>query len=235
VQWSGELQSGYLLKRYKRFLADVVLDNGTEITVHCPNTGAMTGCAEPGSRVWLSVSENPKRKYSMTWELLETAAGNKVCIHSALANTLVAEALGDGRISPLASYPLWQREKKLASGSRMDFYAAATADLPECYLEVKSVTLDCGDGLGAFPDAVSKRASRHIDDLLVLRECGARVVLLFAVLHEGIARVTPAAAIDPAYARNLREAVAAGLEVFAYKAEISAVHMALSAVVPVYV
>jgi len=235
VQWSGELQSGYLLRRYKRFLADVVLDDGTEVTVHCPNTGAMTGCAEPDSRVWLSVSDNPKRKYSMTWELLETEAGDKVCIHSALANTLADEALADDRIRPLVGYPSWQREKKLPTGSRIDLYAAATADLPECYVEVKSVTLDCGGGLGAFPDAVSKRASRHIEDLLALRDCGARVVLLFAVLHEGIARVTSAADIDPDYARNLRAAVAAGLDVFAYKAEISNAHMTLGSALPVSV
>jgi len=233
VQWHGELQGGYLLRRYKRFLADVVLDSGEEITVHCPNTGAMTGCAEPGSRVWLSRSANLKRKYSMTWELLETEAGATVCIHSALANGLVHEGLLAGRVADLAGYTQWQRERKLASGSRIDFYAPPTQGLPECYVEVKSVTLDCGKGLGAFPDAVSKRASKHIEELAELRQQGARVVLLFAVLHEGIQRVTAASHIDPVYARTLGEAVDAGLEVLAYKANISLEQMVLGASLPV--
>jgi sugar fermentation stimulation protein A len=229
VYWQGELQGGILLRRYKRFLADVVLDSGEEVTVHCPNTGAMTGCDVPGSRVWMSVSANPKRKYSMTWELLETATGANVCIHSALANDLVDEALQAGGIAALAAYPNWQREKKLASGSRIDFYAPAAGELPECYVEVKSVTLDCGGGLGAFPDAVSKRASRHIEDLLELRRQGARVVLLFAVLHEGIQRVMPAAHIDPVYTRTLQAAFGTGLEVIAYRAEITLEQMVLTA------
>lgn len=233
MQWQGELQGGYLLRRYKRFLADVVLDSGEEVTVHCPNTGAMTGCAEPGSRVWLSVSANPKRKYSMTWELVETASGEAVCIHSALANGLVDEALQAGQISELAGYPNWQREKKLASASRIDFYAPAANGLPECYVEVKSVTLDCGGGRGAFPDAVSKRASRHIVDLCELREQGARVVLLFAVLHVGIQRVTPAAHIDPVYATTLSAAADVGLELIAYKADISLDGMMLGGSLPV--
>jgi len=232
VRWQGELQGGVLVRRYKRFLADVVLDSGEEVTVHCPNTGAMTGCAEAGSRVWLSVSANAKRKYSMTWELLETAAGATVCIHSALANNIVHEALLDGQISELKGYPEWQREKKLASASRIDFYAPAAMGLPECYVEVKSVTLDCGNGLGAFPDAVSKRASRHITDLCALRQQGARVVLLFAVLHDGIDQVTPAAHIDPVYASTLREAVTAGLDAVAYKADINLERMVLSTPLP---
>ena len=233
MQWQGKLLGGVLIRRYKRFLADVRLDSGAEVTVHCPNTGAMTGCAEPGSRVWLSVSANPKRKYAMTWELLETAAGATVCIHSALANGLVDEALQGLSILPLAGYSSWQREKKLNSGSRIDFYAPASEGLPECYVEVKSVTLDCGGGRGAFPDAVSKRASRHIEDLMALRQQGARVVLLFAVLHEAIQRVSPAAHIDPGYARTLADGVAAGLEVLAYKTAISLEQMSLSNALPV--
>ena len=233
VQWQGKLQGGVLQRRYKRFLADVVLDSGEEVTVHCPNTGAMTGCAEPGSRVWLSVSANPKRKYRMSWELLETGSGAMVCIHSALANTLVNEVLLAGGVSALAGYTEWQREKKLASGSRIDFFAPATKGLPACYVEVKSVTLDCGGGLGAFPDAVSKRASRHVEDLLVLHQQGALVVLLFAVLHEGIRRVTTAAHIDPVYARVLVDAASAGLKVLALKADISTERMVLCGELPV--
>jgi sugar fermentation stimulation protein A len=227
VEWSEKLRQGRLLKRYKRFLADVELDSGEQLTVHCPNTGAMTGCAEPGSRVWLSHSDNPKRKYAYTWQLVENSAGAMICIHSALANGLVAERLQNSGIAELAGYKEWQREVKLVSGSRIDFFHPLSKNLPDCYMEVKSVTLDCGDGLGAFPDAVSQRAAKHLRELIELRQQGARAVLLFAVLHEGIDRVKAAEHIDPRYAQSLREALAAGVEVIALKADFTPSGLAL--------
>jgi sugar fermentation stimulation protein A len=222
VNWPEKLVQGHLLKRYKRFLADVVLDSGEELTVHCPNTGAMTGCAVAGSRVYLLDSHNPKRKYAYTWELVESDSGGMICIHSARANGLVAEALAAAKIAPLAAYTNICREKTLASGSRIDFFLSSPeVAVPDCYVEVKSVTLHCGAGIGAFPDAVSARAVRHIEDLLDLRQQGARVVLLFAVLHDGIDVVRPAAEIDPVYAQTLKLAAFHGLEVLAYRAVIS--------------
>lgn len=222
MKWPENLVQGRLLKRYKRFLADVVLDSGEELTVHCPNTGAMTGCALPDSRVYLLDSHNPKRKYAYTWELVESDCGGMICIHSARANGLVAEALAGSRIAPLAGYTNIHREKTLASGSRIDFFLSSPeAAVPDCYVEVKSVTLHCGEGIGAFPDAVSARAVRHIEDLLDLRRQGARVVLLFAVLHEAIDVVRPAAEIDPLYAQTLKLAAEHGLEVLAYRAVIN--------------
>lgn len=236
MKWPENLQRGRLLKRYKRFLADVILESGEEITVHCPNTGAMTGCALPDSRVWLLNSHNPKRKYAYTWELVESELGGMICIHSARANALVNEALATSRIAPLASYAECQAEKRLASGSRIDFFLTdSREDEPDCYVEVKSVTLHCGDGLGAFPDAVSARALKHIDELLQLKRDGARVVLLFAVLHEDIRRVRPASEIDPRYAQALKNAVNEGLEVLAYKAQISEKELVLADRVPVVV
>lgn len=219
-----ELIEAKLIKRYKRFLADVRLENGQEITVHCPNTGAMTGCAEPGMRVWLSTSENPKRKYPHTWELGELNNGDKICIHSASANKVVEQALARGGISELKHYSYIQREVKIDDGSRIDF--CLTEPVQEqgvpgvCYVEVKSVTLAMGGGLGAFPDAVSKRALKHIESLLQLKAEGHRVVLFFAVLHTGIQRVQAAVHIDPAYAEGLRQAMQEGLEVICYGAEI---------------
>lgn len=237
MDWSEPLISGRLKRRYKRFLADVVLDDGQEWVVHCPNTGAMTGCAEPGSRVYLSKSDNPKRKLSYTWELVETADGHRVCIHSALANRLVAEALAAGCIPLLAEYCHWRREWKLPSGSRIDFALAdAEAEAKwQCFMEVKSVTLHCGQGQGQFPDAVSARAAKHIAELLQLKQAGYRVVLCFAVLHTGIESVAPATDIDPHYAQVLKDAVAKGLEVLALGANISHKQMSLVRELPVIV
>jgi sugar fermentation stimulation protein A len=222
VKWPEKLVQGRLLKRYKRFLADVVLDTGEELTVYCPNTGAMTGCAVAGSRVYLLDSHNPKRKYAYTWELVESDSGGMICIHSARANGLVAEALATSRIAPLTTYTNIHREKTLASGSRIDFFLSSPdAAVPDCYVEVKSVTLHCGEGIGAFPDAVSARAVRHIKDLLDLRRQGARVMLLFAVQHEAIDVVRSAVEIDPVYAQTLKLAAVHGLEVVAYKVVIT--------------
>ena len=211
-----DLIGGRLLRRYKRFLADVELDSGEQITVHCPNTGAMTGCAEPGFRVWLSRSSNPKRKYAHTWELAQDAAGERICVHSALANRFVEQAIFRGAIPELGGYQQLRREQKYGEeGSRIDLLLGE-----DCYVEVKSVTLHLGDGLGVFPDAVSERGRRHLRELMGVAARGERAVLLFAALHTGIARVAPADQIDPAYGETLREALAAGVEVLAYGAAI---------------
>lgn len=214
-----------LLKRYKRFLADVRLASGELITVHCPNTGAMTGCAEPGSTVWLSRSDNPKRKYAYTWEWVQTATGNTICIHSALANKLVREAVSEQRVAELSDFITIQAEvpygeidsaRPGAKRSRVDLLLSGANQ--HCYVEVKSVTLlsDVVTGQGEFPDAVSDRASRHVRDLLYMRGQGARAVLFFCVMHEGITQMRPAWDIDPHYARLVAEALEQGLEVLAY-------------------
>ena len=219
--WPSPLIPARLRRRYKRFLADVELDNGKRLTVHCPNTGAMTGCDEPGSRVWLSHSDNPKRKYPHTWQLVEVA-GQRICIHSALANTLVAEALDDGIIGELASYQRYRREQRLEAGSRVDFLLSG-GNQADCALEVKSVTLHVGGGEGRFPDAVSLRARRHVQELQARVESGQAAALLFAVLHEGIDSVAPAADIDPVYAAALAAAASAGVRLLAYRAGIDPV------------
>lgn len=229
----GGLVEGRLLRRYKRFLADVELANGEQLTVHCPNTGAMTGCAEPGSRVWLKDSSNPKRKYRYTWELVEPATGVLACIHSARANALAEEALVSGVIAELQGYRSCQREVPFGiDNSRADLFLG-DGEAPDCYVEVKSVTLDLGDGLGVFPDAVSARGRKHLRELMAVRAEGRRAVLLFAVLHSGIERVAPADTIDPAYAATLREAMDAGVEVLAYGTEITPTTIRLATALPV--
>lgn len=214
------LISATLIKRYKRFLADVELDGGEVITVHCPNTGAMTGCAEPGSRVWLSLSDNPKRKYPYTWELVDTLSGDRACVHSVKANALVKEAIEGGVVEALSGYDRIRTEVKFgAENSRVDLLLESDGD--QCFVEVKSVTLLLDKGLGVFPDAVSERGRKHLRELIEVKRQGHRSVLFFCVQHSGIERVAPADLIDPRYGETFREALAAGVEVIAYGANIS--------------
>lgn len=208
------LYSGVLVRRYKRFLADIDTAQGESITAHCPNTGAMTGCAEPGSTVYFSLSDNPKRKYPHTLELVETSLG-MVSVNTGRANSLVGEALEAQKIAALAGYSDIKAEAKIPDGGgRFDFLLRGP-EKPDVFVEVKSVSLSQGNGLGAFPDAVSERALKHVNALKRMVETGHRGVLLFCAQHCGIERVTPARSIDPAYARGLEVAIDAGVEVYA--------------------
>ncbi|WP_017431298.1 DNA/RNA nuclease SfsA [Vreelandella jeotgali] len=212
------LVGGTLIRRYKRFLADVRLDDGREVVAHCPNTGAMTAVNQPGCRVWLIHSENPARKLAWTWELIELPeSGGGVAlasVNTGRANRLVEEALKAGLIDPLSGYAQLKREARV-DDARLDF----RLDDPErgtAYVEVKQVTLKEADGLGYFPDAVSKRGTRHLQTLSRLAREGYRAVLVFCVAHEGIDSVAAAAHIDPAYAEALAEARTCGVEVLAH-------------------
>ncbi|WP_372748025.1 DNA/RNA nuclease SfsA [Litorivivens sp.] len=218
-----------LLRRYKRFLADVQLPSGETVTVHCPNTGAMTGCMEPGATIWLSVSDNPKRKYSLTWELIETSAGNRICIHSARANKVVAAALADNNIPELMGYERHRREVKVEEGTRADFLLESPG---RCVVEVKSVTLGLSDGYGAFPDAVSDRATRHVRELAKVVANGDRAVMILLAMHTGIQRIGPADSIDPVYGEAVRAAISEGVEVLAYGCEVSPDGIVLSGRLP---
>jgi sugar fermentation stimulation protein A len=225
-----QLTQAVLHRRYQRFLADVELADGEMLTVHCPNTGAMTGCADPGSRVWLSISDSPTRKYPHTWELVETGCG-MACVHSARANRVVEEAIVDGRIETLAGYTDVAREVKYGAGSRADLWLSRPGD-PDCVIEVKSVTLCRDGGVGVFPDAVSARARKHLEELAALAVAGQRAVIFFCVFHEGIAEVRPALDIDPAYCDALAAATAAGVEAIAWRAGISPQGIRLDCEVP---
>ena len=223
MKFDPPLIEARLIKRYKRFLADVTLQDGSIITVHCPNTGKMTGCAEPGSRVWLSDSANPKRKYRYTWELVETVSG-LAYTHSAKANALVKEALIDKRIAELAGYMQIKAEQPYGDrGSRVDFLLQGSEtgeDRSDCFVEVKAVTLD-EQGIGYFPDTVSARGLKHLQELSDRVKAGQRSVLLFCVQHQGIKEVRSAAHIDPKYAEGVEVALAQGVEIIAYRAEIT--------------
>ncbi|NQZ80854.1 MAG: DNA/RNA nuclease SfsA [Colwellia sp.] len=215
-----ELQKATLIKRYKRFLADVKLPDNQEITMHCANTGAMTGCAVPGDTIWYSTSDNAKRKYPNSWELTYTQAHHFICINTLRANQLVEEALNKDIIEELSGFKTLQREVKYGSeNSRIDFLLKYE-NQADTYVEVKSVTL-LDNNKGFFPDAVTTRGQKHLRELIEMVQLGHRAVLCFAVLHTGINSVQAAIHIDPKYAELLNEAHKKGVEVFSYKVDVS--------------
>ena len=227
------LAEGRLLRRYKRFLADVRLRDGRAVTAHCPNTGSMLGCAEPGSRVWLSRSANARRKYPHTGELVEVDGGAMVGINTGRSNALVREALQDGVISELAGYASVRSEVRFGhEGSRADLLLS-DPDGRTCYVEVKNVTAAVRDGIALFPDAVTARGTKHLRELTSVVEAGQRAVLCFAVQRQDVNEVRPADDIDRRYGETLREALAAGVEAVAYRAEVSTVAVRLRTRIPV--
>ncbi|UVO07359.1 DNA/RNA nuclease SfsA [Pectobacterium polonicum] len=215
MDYTPRLQPARLIKRYKRFLADVVTPEGETLTLHCANTGAMTGCATPGDTVWYSTSDNPKRKYPQSWELTETQQNHWICVNTLRANTLLYEALLENRIEELAGYSDVKTEVKYGTeNSRIDLLLQAP-DKIDCYIEVKSVTL-LQHKCGYFPDAVTLRGQKHLRELQQMVSNGKRAVLFFAVLHSGIQQVSPARHIDSRYAKLFIEAQQAGVEILCY-------------------
>lgn len=200
-----------LLRRYKRFLADVALPNGEVATVHCANTGKMTGCATPGDTVWLLHHDNPKRKYPLSWELTQTAADDWICVNTVRANHIAVEAIKEGKLAELQGYSALQTEVRYGKEqSRIDIFLSAL-NQPDCYIEVKSCTL-LQEGQGLFPDTVTTRGQKHLRELMAIKQQGARAVLLFVVMHTGIHSVQPARVIDPQYATLFDTALKAGVE-----------------------
>ena len=227
MEFHPPLQPATLIKRYKRFLADVTLPNGEEITIHCANTGAMTGCATPGDTVWYSTSDNAKRKYPHSWELTQTTQGHFICINTLRANQLVAEALTGKCIPELSDYSKIKPEVKYGTeNSRIDFLLSHDG-LPDCFIEVKSVTL-LENEHGFFPDAVTLRGQKHLRELMHIAKEGKRAILLFVALHTGIHVASAAAHIDKKYAQLLEEARQGGVEVLCYQADITPQQMSLS-------
>ncbi|HVK56105.1 MAG TPA: DNA/RNA nuclease SfsA [Burkholderiales bacterium] len=221
-----------LVRRYKRFLADVTFADGSSATASCPNTGSMMGVAEPGSRVWLTHAPSPTRKYDYAWELTETSAGVLVGINTSRPNALVAEAIEAGVVGELAGYISVRREFKYGvEGSRIDLLLEGNG--APCYVEVKNVTAAVTAGVALFPDAVSDRGSKHLRELMAMVAQGNRAVLVFCVQRGDVKAVRPADEIDPVYGRTLREAIAAGVEVLAYRADVGLSSIALVTSVPV--
>ncbi|WP_420414676.1 DNA/RNA nuclease SfsA [Roseibium sp.] len=219
MKFPAPLVSGRLVKRYKRFLADVVLDeSGEEITVHCANPGSMLGLKEPGSRVWLSQSDNPKRKLKYSWEVIE-ADGALVGINTAHPNKLVEEALVDGRIPELAEFEILKREVKYGKNSRIDILLEQ-ADGSKTYVEVKNVHLMREPGLAEFPDSVTARGAKHLGELADMVREGHRAAMVFLVQRPDCAKLSLAADIDPNYAAAFKEAAEAGVETYAIGCDV---------------
>lgn len=217
------LHPARLLRRYKRFLADVQLPDGSEITVHCPNTGSMKNCIVENSPCWYSLSDSKARKYPHTLEVVTTPGGYLAGINTSRANGLVMDALERSIIPQLSGYRLCQREQQYGKEkSRIDLLLGQhPQDKRSCYVEIKNVTLMEADDQGFFPDAVSERGSKHLRELMDVVQQGQRAVLLFCVQHTGIRRVRAAAHIDAVYTRTLRDACAQGVEILAYGAGIN--------------
>ena len=216
MQFSPALEEGRLIKRYKRFLADIETLDGELMTIHCPNTGSMLNCMVEGGQVWFSRSNDPKRKLPGTWEIAQTPQGRLACVNTGRANRLVEEALLAGVITELNGFTALKREVAYGQeNSRIDL----RLEYPQgfAFVEVKSVTLGFDRSrVAAFPDAVTQRGAKHLRELASLARQGVRAVQLYCVNLTDIDAVRPAAEIDPAYAQALREAMTSGVEVLAY-------------------
>jgi len=231
VRLNPPLERGILRRRYKRFLADLETEDGGLLTVHCPNTGAMLGCDEPGSEAWYSRSGNARRKYPHTLEVVVTKRG-RAGVNTARSNTLVREALECGRLGAFRDWTLAHSEVPIPDEpGRFDFLLEREGQ--SCYVEVKNVTLCAELGLGLFPDAVSERAVKHLRALERRVQAGDAAALIFCVQHTGISAVSPADDIHPAYGQALREARDAGVDVRAYGCRIERAEIRLTEPLPV--
>lgn len=230
MRFPAPLLRGTLVRRYQRFLADVVLDSGKAITAHTPNTGSMLTCAEPGSVAYVSRAANPSRKLAHTLELVQSK-GVLVGVNTALANRLAEEAIRAGVITELSGYVAIRREVRYGANSRVDLLLERPG-LPPCYVEVKNVTL-AREGVAAFPDAVSTRGAKHMAELAAQARAGHRAAVLFTVQREDCDAMAPADDIDPAYGAALRAAADAGVQVLAYQARVTPEEIVLYRKLPV--
>jgi len=235
MRFASELVPATLLRRYKRFLADVELTDGTTMTVHVANPGAMSGLQPPGARVWLSRSPNKARKLSHSWELVEASFGGTlelVGVNTLHPNMIVAEALAAGKIPELAGYATIRREVKYGRNSRVDFLLEHP-QRPPCYLEVKNVHLMRTPFIAEFPDSVTARGARHLGDLATIASSGSRAVMLFVIQMTSATAFTLARDIDPLYAQAFDAARAVGVEALAWTCHIALDRLELNQPVPV--
>lgn len=232
MRFQTPLTRAVLIRRYKRFLADIRLQDGSEAVAHCANPGKMTGLAEPGTRIWVEYNDDPARKLRYAWRLAELPGGHLACVDTSAANRVIREALDAAQILELTGYDVIRPEQRYGEKSRIDFLLQGEGRA-DAYVEVKSVTLRRKDGLAEFPDTRTERGTRHLGDLAEIARQGGRAVLLYLVQRSDCDRVSVAADIDPAYATALVTARAAGLEVIAYRAKIGAEGITLGPALPV--
>ena len=235
MRFPAPLIPATLIKRYKRFLADVRLESGETLTAHVANPGAMTGLAAPGARVWLSKSNNPSRKLAYSWELIEVDLGSGVelvGVNTAHPNALVGAALATGLISALAGYETIRREVKYGKNSRVDFLLESRSR-PPCYLEIKNVHLMRKPGLAEFPDSVTARGAKHLDELSNAVAAGSRAVMLYLIQIGSANRFTLARDVDPRYGEAFDRARAAGVEAIAWRCTLGREGIEVIAPVPI--
>ena len=216
------LVQGKLIKRYKRFLSDIRLPDGTIVCAHCANSGSMLSVCDPGSEVWLSPATNPERKLRYTWELIRVGKG-LVGINTSHPNGLVSEAIREGKIAELAGYASLRREVKYGKNSRIDILLE-DPKRPACYVEIKNVTMRRGNkptDPAEFPDAVTTRGAKHLVELTDMVKAGHRAVMVYLVQRTDSPSFTVAADIDPAYAKGLKAAMAKGVEVLVYGCKVT--------------
>ncbi|MCG7572861.1 DNA/RNA nuclease SfsA [Phaeobacter sp. CNT1-3] len=218
MRFQTPLVPARLIRRYKRFLADVILDDGREVTAHCANPGSMMGLADEGMKVWLEPNDDPKKKLKYGWRLVDHENGHFTGVDTSVPNRALKAALMAGEVPGLVA-PLVRPEVKYGDKSRIDFLLSG--DGPDCYVEVKSVTLCRQAGLAEFPDSVTARGLKHLGELTKIVQGGERAVMLYLVQRTDCDRVSIAADIDPAYAAGLRDAMAAGVEVMCFDCQIS--------------
>jgi sugar fermentation stimulation protein A len=223
------LIKGVLIKRYKRFLADVKLDNGEIITAHCPNSGRMIECSEPGSNVYLSYHDNPKRKLQYTWELIKMPS-SLVGVNTNIPNLLVFNTIKDGNIPELNGYTEFNREKSVGKNSRLDIFLEKKRR-KSCYVEVKNCTL-VRDRLASFPDAVTARGLKHLKELQELKKNNNRCVMFYLVQRLDAERFTPEYPIDPAYGNELKKAKQNGVEILVYDVNIDLKKISINNKIP---
>jgi sugar fermentation stimulation protein A len=221
-----------LIRRYKRFLADVAFDDGSEATAHCPNPGSMMGLADPGARVWLMPTDDPRKKLGYSWKLVELEGGHLAGIDTAVPNRVVGEALRAGRVADLAGYGTVRAEVPYGKASRVDFLLTG-AGLPDAHVEVKNVHLRREGDWAEFPDCVTARGAKHLAELSAVAAAGGRAVMLYLVQRTDCARFRLAADLDPGYAAAATAARAAGVEVLCYGTRIDTGGVHLGAPLPV--
>ena len=220
MRFQTDLVPGRLIRRYKRFLADCALDDGREVTAHCANPGSMLGLAEPGTRIWLEPNDDSRKKLKWGWRLVDHGGGHFTGVDTSVPNWALREALQARQVAALAAYGSVRAEVKHGPGSRIDFLLTEPG-LPDAWVEVKSVTLSRRSGLAEFPDSVTARGRKHLQDLAALAQTGQRAVMLFLVQRTDCTDVTLAGDIDPAYLAAFRQAMDAGVDVLALGTNIS--------------
>jgi len=220
MEFDRPLVRAALIRRYKRFLADVTLEDGREVTAHCANPGAMTGVADPGAVVWLEPNDDPKRKLKFSWKLVELSGGHLAGIDTGVPNRVVGAALRAGGMPELAAYGSVRAEVTYGEKSRVDFLLTQPGE-PDLYLEVKNVHLRRTGDLAEFPDSVTTRGARHLDELAAMVGKGHRACLFYFVQRDDCARYGVAGDIDPGYAAAAERAKAVGVEVLCYRARLS--------------